>query len=417
MAPLGANELTGRDTKAGHVMGPAAVADRFPLGAALTLDELERYDNAPLLHRLREHEPVTWFAEHGAWLVTSRALFDELQMDPERFVVDVPDNPQRVVLGDQMLVVDGEEHARHRGPFAGPFKHTAVHRQFAEAVAGRVDGLLEAFAGDGAAELGAAFASPFAVGAAGDILGLGLEQVQEVHDIYGVFAEGMVGYRDPDATARAAEGRRRLAGLLAPGMERLERTPDDSMLSAAIHAGAWRTREELDANLRLILFGAVETVESMILNTTWALLHHPDQVQRLVADPDLWPGAVQEGLRFIPPVGYTDRWATADTELGGVPIARGDYVIGVIHAANRDPAIVPDPDRFDITRDPRRQNLSFGKGIHMCLGVNLARLQGTVALRELFTRLPGLRLDPQHATEPVGFNFRRPPHLRVLWDH
>ena len=397
-------------------MGPAAVADRFPLGAALTLDELERYDHAPLLHRLRAREPVTWFAEHGAWLVTSRALFDELQMDPERFVVDVEDNPQRVVLGRQMLVVDGDEHGRHRGPFAGPFKRSAVHRQFAETVARRVDDLLDGFAGDGAAELSAAFASPFAVGVAGDVLGLGLEQVQEVHDIYGVFAEGMVGYRDPQARARAADGRRRLAGLLAPGMERLERAPDDSLLSAAIHEGAWRTREELEANLRLILFGGVETVESMILNTTWALLHHPEQVQQLVAEPSLWPGAVQEGLRFIPPVGYTDRWATADTELSGVAIARGDYIIGVIHAANRDPAAVPDPDRFDIARDARRQILSFGKGIHMCLGVNLARLQGAVALRALFSRLPGLRLDPEHPTEPVGFNFRRPPHLHVCWD-
>jgi cytochrome P450 len=397
-------------------MGRATVAERFPLGTALTMDELERYDHAPLLHRLREREPVTWFAEHGAWLVTSRALFDELQMDPERFVVDVEDNPQRVILGRQMLVVDGDEHARHRGPFAGPFKHSAVHRQFAEAVTDRVDRLLDRFVGDGATELGAAFASPFAVGVAGDVLGLGLEEVQEVHDIYGVFAEGMVGYRDPQARERAADGRRRLAGLLAPALQRLERAPDDSMLSAALHDGAWRAPEELEANLRLILFGGVETVESMILNTTWELLHRPEQVEMLAADPGLWPAAVHEGLRFTPPVGYTDRWATADTELGGVPIARGDYVIGVIHAANRDPAVVPDPDRFDITRDPRRANLSFGKGIHMCLGVNLARLQGTVALRALFTRLPGLRLDPAHPTEPVGFNFRRPPHLHVLWD-
>ena len=100
----------------------------------------------------------------------------------------------------------------------------------------------------------------------------------------------------------------------------------------------------------------------MILNTTWALLLHPEQVRALSADPDLWPGAVQEGLRWVPPVGYTDRWASVDTELGGVPIARGDYLIGVIHAANRDPATFPDPDRFDITRDVRRQNFSFGKG-------------------------------------------------------
>ena len=405
-------------------MKSAEAVGRFSLGAALKLAELERYDNAPLLHRLREREPVTWFAEQGVWLVTSKALFDELQMDPGRFVVDVPDNPQRVVLGRQMLVVDGEEHARHRGPFAESFKYSAVRRQFTDVVADRVEYLLSAMeagsggSDSGAAELGAAFANPFAVGVASDVLGLGLEEIEEVHHIYTTFAEGMVGYRDPGAVARAAQGRARMDELLAPRIERLAREPDDSMLAAAVGGGAvaWRTQEELLANLRLILFGAIETVESMILNTTWALLSHTEQAQLLAADPDLWPGAVQEGLRWVPPVGYTDRWASVDTELGGVPIARGDYLLGVIHAANRDPATFPDPDRFDITRDVRRQNFSFGKGIHMCLGVNLARLQGAIALRSLFERLPGLRLDPAHPSEPAGFNFRRPPHVHVLWD-
>ena len=405
-------------------MKSAEAVGRFSLGAALKLAELERYDNAPLLHRLREREPVTWFAEQGVWLVTRKALFDELQMDPGRFVVDVPDNPQRVVLGRQMLVVDGEEHARHRGPFAESFKYSAVRRQFTDVVADRVEYLLSAMeagsggSDSGAAELGAAFANPFAVGVASDVLGLGLMEIEEVHHIYTTFAEGMVGYRDPGAVAGAAQGRARMDELLAPRIERLAREPDDSMLAAAVGGGAvaWRTQEELLANLRLILFGAIETVESMILNTTWALLSHTEQAQLLAADPDLWPGAVQEGLRWVPPVGYTDRWASVDTELGGVPIARGDYLLGVIHGANRDPGTFPDPDRFDITREVRRQNFSFGKGIHMCLGVNLARLQGAIALRSLFERLPGLRLDPAHPSEPAGFNFRRPPHVHILWD-
>ena len=353
-------------------MRSSEAVERFSLGAAVKLADLERYDNAALLCRLREQEPVTWFAEQGVWLVTSKALFDELQMDPERFVVDVPDNPQHVVLGRQMLVVDGEEHARHRGPFAEPFKYSAVRRRFTEVVVGRVEHLLSAIEARGAAsdsgavELGMAFANPFAVGVASDILGLGLEEIEEVHDIYTTFAEGMVGYRDPDAVARAALGRARLDELLEPRIERLSGAPDDSMLSAAIHRGAraWREPEELLANLRLILFGAIETVESMILNTTWALLSHPDQAGLLTADPALWPGAVQEGLRWVPPVGYTDRWASVDTELGGVPIACGDYLLGVIHAANRDPATFPDPDRFDITRDVRRQNFSFGNSLH-----------------------------------------------------
>jgi cytochrome P450 len=387
------------------------------LGATLRLAQLESYDNAPLLHELRAREPVTWFAEQGVWLVTSKALFDEVQADPDRFVVDVPDNPQRVVLGRQMLVVDGGEHSRHRAPFAPPFRYRAVHAEFTELVTSTADGLLARMVAHGEAELTASFASPFAVGLAGAVLGLGLDRVRAVHEIYGAFAEGMVGYRDPTAVARARAASERLEGFLRPNLERLRAHPDGSPLSAVLHAGeaGLKTEEELLANLRLILFGAIETVESMILNTTWALLHHPEQVRRLAEEPALWPSAVQEGLRWVPPVGYTDRWASEDTELGEVHIAKGDYVIGVIHAANRDPAAFTDPDRFEITRNDR-QNLSFGKGIHMCLGVNLARLQGAIALRSLFERLPGLRLNPVHPTEPVGFNFRRPPHLHVLWN-
>ncbi|MGH2894415.1 MAG: cytochrome P450 [Solirubrobacteraceae bacterium] len=394
------------------------VIERFPLGAQLRLADLERFDNAAPLHRLREHEPVTWFAEQGVWLVTSKRLVDAVQMDPVRFVVDVPRNPQRIVLGDQMLVVDGEEHSFHRGPFAPSFRHSAVREAFTDTVAERVEQLLDAVAGAGVAELGAAFANPFAVSVASDVLGLGLEHVEEVHDIYTAFAEGMVGYQDPDAVARAARARERLAGFLVPRIEHLRISPDGSLLSSVIQTGnaGLSDDEKLMANLRLILFGAIETVESMILNTTWALLHHPAEVRRLREKPDLWPAAVQEGLRWIPPVGYTDRWASQDTELGGACIARGDYVIPVIHAANRDPNAFSDPDHFDITRGDNRQNLSFGKGIHMCLGVNLARIQGATALCRLFERLAGLRLDETRPSEPRGFNFRRPPHLHVKWD-
>jgi cytochrome P450 len=396
-------------------------ADRlaqFPLGAALRLADLERFDHAPLLRELREREPVTWFAEQGVWLVTSKALVDEVHMAPDRFVVDVPANPQRIVMGDMMLVVDGADHDRYRAPFAAPFKLSAVRTRFTGVVESNVERLLDGMAGRGEAELAAAFANPFAVTVASDILGLGFEHVDEVHDIYGDFAEGLVGYQDPAAVARAREAADRLQRFLMEGIDRLRAAPDGSMLSSVLHAGdhALRTEEELFANLRIILFGAIETVESMILNTTWAILRHPDQHRALLADPGLWPAAVQEGLRWAPPVGYSDRWAAHDTELGGVAIPQGEYVIAVFHAANRDPAAFADPDRFDVHRGDDRTNLSFGKGIHMCLGVNLARLQGTMALRGLFERLPGLRLDLERPAEPEGFNFRRPAHLHVLWD-
>jgi cytochrome P450 len=396
----------------------AELAERFPLGASLRLADLERFDHGAVLAQLRDSEPVTWFAEQGVWLVTTKALVDEVHNAPDRFVVDVPANPQRVVLGDMMLVVDGAQHDRHRAPFAAPFKLGAVRSEFTGVIADNVERLLSGIEGEGEAELAGAFANPFAVSVASDILGLGFEHVDEVHDIYNDFAQGLVGYEDPVALTRARDAGARLQRFLMEGVDRLRDAPDGSMLSAVLHvdADARLPDEELFANLRVILFGAIETVESMILNTTWALLHHPDQHRALLEDPGLWPAAVQEGLRFIPPVGYSDRWAAYDTELGGVPIARGDYLLPVFHAANRDPAAFADPERFDIhRRGDDRTNLSFGKGIHMCLGVNLARLQGQMALRGLFERLPGLRLNPQRPCEPEGFNFRRPEHLHVRW--
>lgn len=395
-----------------------ALAQRFPLGASLRLADLERFDNSALLHRLRENEPVSWFGEQGVWLVTSKALVDEVHRSPNRFGVDVPLNPQRVVLGDMMLVVDGDEHQRHRAPFAAPFKLNAVRAQFTDVIAENVDRLLSGIERDGHAELAGAFANPFAVTVASDVLHLGFEHVDEVHEIYTDFAMGLVGYRDPEALARAREAGGRLQRFLMQSIDRLRAAPDESMLSAVVHApGEERLGDDqLLANMRVILFGAIETVESMILNTTWALLHHPDQQHALVQDPGLWPAAVQEGLRWIPPVGYSDRWARSDTELGGVPIPRGDYLLPIFHAANRDPAAFADPDKFDIHRGADRMNLSFGRGIHMCLGVNLARLEGQMALRALFERLPGLQLDADHPAEPEGFNFRRPPHLHVRWE-
>ncbi len=187
-----------------------------------------------------------------------------------------------------MLVVDGEEHQRHRAPFRGPFKLNAVRAQFTDVIAENVDRLLAAIEHDGHAELAAAFTNPFAVTVASDVLHLGFEHADEVHEIYGEFATGLVGYRDPQAVGRAREASASTPTLL-DGRASIAcgPTPDESMLSVVVNAqGDERLSEDqLFANLRVILFGAIETVESMILNTTWALLHHPDQQPRAARGP------------------------------------------------------------------------------------------------------------------------------------
>ena len=132
-------------------------------------------------------------------------------------------------------------------------------------------------------------------------------------------------------------------------------------------------------------------------------------------DRSLLPNAIEESLRLEPAASVIDRYATADVELEGAPIRRGDLVRISIAAANRDPAVFPDPDRFDVQRENAHRHIAFAHGPHVCIGMHLARLEAHSAVARLLDRLPALRLDPARPAAPRGLVFRKPPELNVLW--
>jgi cytochrome P450 len=132
-------------------------------------------------------------------------------------------------------------------------------------------------------------------------------------------------------------------------------------------------------------------------------------------DPAALPNAIEESMRLEPAAAVIDRYATRDVRLGDARIGAGDLVTVSIAGANRDPAVFADPDRFDLDRANVRLHLAFAQGPHFCLGARLARVEAEIAVRELFGRLPGLRLDPELPNEPRGLVFRRPPELHVRW--
>jgi cytochrome P450 len=134
----------------------------------------------------------------------------------------------------------------------------------------------------------------------------------------------------------------------------------------------------------------------------------------LAADRSLAPNAVEESLRLEPAAGRVDRYATADLELGGAQIARGDLVIVSLTAANRDPATFPAPDDFDVARPNARAHVTFAQGPHACVGIHLARLEAQSALNAVLDLWPDTRLDPG-ATPPTGLIFRKPQSLPVSW--
>jgi cytochrome P450 len=289
-----------------------------------------------------------------------------------------------------------------------------VRERFAEPVGRHLDALIDRLAPRGGCELVEDFAAPFAIGLAGDVLGLPLDDVARVQVFYEAFAGAMVYDGDPEPQRRADLARAELNAILLDELRRSRTRPDNSVTSAVANDPArGLSDDEIVAQLRVILFGAIETVESAIANAVLLLLEHPDQLAAMRNEPELAGNAVEEAMRLIPPVAFIERWTAAPCELGGIALGAGEFLGVSTVAANRDPLVFADPERFDIRRANARHHLTLSHGRHHCLGFNLGRMQCQAAVTALFARLPALELV--HAPEPSGFAFRRPATLELRW--
>jgi cytochrome P450 len=377
------------------------------LGSEVHLEDLER-DPYPVLARLRREEPVAWAPALDRWLVSSRDRFLEVVMRPDDFTTDSERSPIKRVFGPQMLNADGDEQQRHRTPFAQPFRLRAVRERAGESVQQTVASLLDRVESGSPVDLGP-LASELAVRTVVDMIGLIVDDVDRVRRWYDDFAAGLANVQGDAAVfdrARATAGRFReeMATSTAPGS-----LLDELLRSAG--AGGGLGAGEVMSNALLVLFGGVETTESVILNAGWALLTAPDQLASVRSDPDRLPLAIEESMRWEPAVQTVTRFAVRDIDLGGARIDAGDVVDCMIGGANRDPAHFEEPDRFDVGRGNAADHVTFGHGRHLCLGLHLARLEAFTFWRALLDRYPSLALarrDP-----PIGHEFRRPPALLV----
>jgi cytochrome P450 len=384
---------------------------RFPIGADVALDQLED-DPHPVLAALRDCEPVSWVPALECWLVTRHDLAVHVIRDAAAYTVDDPRFSTGRVIGPSMLSLDGDAHARHRSPFAPPFRPLAVRDRFAALVAGEAARLIDGFAPAGAAELRRSLAGPLAAYAMTRALGLGPDEVPSVLAWYDAIVDAVTEITagaDVTPAGRAAFDalRERLLEVIGSG--------DHASLLAAAASDTGLTDDEIVSNAAVLLFGGIETTEGMITNAVLALLERPDELVRVRGEPKLLDIAIEESLRLEPAAAVVDRYAVADVELAGAQIARGELVRVSIAAANRDPAVFADPDRFDPTRVNAARHLAFAHGAHVCVGVHLARLEARTALRLLLERLPELRLDPARPSTVSGLVFRKPRGLHVVW--
>ncbi|MFB6624817.1 MULTISPECIES: cytochrome P450 [unclassified Streptomyces] len=320
------------------------------------------------------------------------------------------------MLGNSnMLMSDPPHHTRLRKLVSQEFTARRVEgmRQRVQEI---TDELLDAMTADGArsAEIIEAFASPLPMIVIAELLGVPNLDRASFH----AWSNETLAPTSPEAEKEAYEQiMPYLAGLIAAKRE----NPGEDLLSALVHTvdegGDRLTEEELVSLAFLLLVAGHETTVNTIGNAVRALFDHPDQLAAVLADPPgLAAGLVEETLRYDGPVATTTpRIALEDTEIGGVQVPRGAIVLIAMAGADHDPERFPDPERFDVRRSDARSNLSFGHGIHFCLGAPLARLEGEVALRTLLERCPDLAANGEPGEWLPGLLIRGRRELPVRW--
>ena len=374
----------------------------------------ERLREAQARHRVMVGNP---FAEVRSGAIGDLGVtvlgYDECQTvltHPDTFSSSIYDQIMGPVMGRTLLELDGAEHRASRALVSPSFRTALLERWRSELVEVVVHELIDRFAPRGRAELAREFTFAFPVQVIARIMGLPREDYVRFQRLSIELLN--VVYDWDRGTAASASLKAYLAEILADR----RRNPQDDLISTLAESeidGARLTDDEIFAFLLLILPAGVETTYRASGNLLVALLTEPPLLDALRADRDLLRGAFEEALRWEPPITTVVRRAVRDCELGGVAIPAGTNVSVSVSAANRDPTRYPDPDRFDPTRR-NIAHLTFGGGPHLCLGLHLARMEGTVAIDALLDRLPDLRLDPSApAPNVVGVAFRSPASLPV----
>ncbi|MGE2689342.1 cytochrome P450 [Mycolicibacterium pulveris] len=384
-------------------------------------------DPYPIWHRLREQGPVLPGTLHELTGCQGPMYFHGLpypdcphftlfdyetgfaaHRDPDVFAsspvpVDLDNGP--LAITNSLLSMDGAQHKRYRALVQPSFLSSNANWWIDNWISETVDMLIDGFASDGRAELNVDFCAAIPVLTITGSFGVPVEQALVIRQALTQDPQKVVDILRPIIAARRDE-------------------PKDDLISVLVHAeitddnGVTHrlTDREIDSFVLLLLGAGSGTTWKQMGTTLTALLQRPDMLDAVRQDRSLLRPAIEESVRWMPTDPMFSRWVVTDTELAGVEIPAGSVVHINIGAANRDPARWDRPDEYDIHR-PMRPNLGFGQGVHICLGMHVARAEMAVAISALLDRLPNLRLNPD-AEQPrfVGLYERGATAIPVLFD-
>jgi len=360
----------------------------------------------PLYHKLRSEDPVHWDRFLHTWVVTR---YTDVLNVLHTFSADRTPTPEQLtamglsglnpiakVMVKQMLFMDAPAHTRLRGLASAAFTPGKVEvlrghiQEIAEDLLDRVQTL-------GRMDIIADFAAPMPAIVTAELLGVPTEDHTDLKKWSADFAEMLGNFQhNPDRIPRVLESTNNLTTYFQAAIDKARQHPREGLIHSFMTAeinGDRLTDEEIVANCIVTLVGGQETTTNLIGNGLLTLMRNPEQLAQLRDDPSLIPSAVEELLRYESPSQHTGRIAREDVQIGDKQIRKGQAVMAIMAAANRDPERFPDPDRLILDRADNR-HLAFGWSSHFCFGAPLARMEGQIAFETILRRLPNLQVTP-----------------------
>lgn len=352
---------------------------------------------------LRSECPVYWHEEpngRGFWAITKYDDIVRISKDPQTFSsakggTNIEDYPEEDLSLIRMLMLnmDPPQHNKFRRLVRTGFTPKMVTRMesFVKAAATKI---VDEIADKGSCDFVASVAAELPLVLICDLMGVPQDDRHRVFD----WSNRLIGFDDPEFQTSIDDARMAsmemwmYANQLAETRKGKEGEDLVTLLINGEVDGEKLTEMEFDAFFLLLSVAGNETTRNLISGGMLALIENPEARQALIDDPSLIPGAVEEMLRWVTPVMYFRRTATADTEIRGVPIKENDKVVMYYSSGNRDEDVFPNGNTFDIRREPN-DHIAFGVGQHSCLGLNLARLEIRIMFEELLRRLPDIELD------------------------
>ncbi len=350
-------------------------------------------DPYPTYAQMRQKDPVHRMRLMNGWALTRYKDCDAVLRDQVRFSNRVPNEARDQTGLVSLIHQDPPDHTRLRALVSQAFTPRAIGKRYS-AIEQTTEHFLDVVAGQPCFDLVSTLSYPLPVTIIAGMMGIPPKDM----DRFKVWSNEIALTIEPFVRQDEVERVRCAAEELTEYFEGIiavrRRQPQDDLISlllAAEEEGSKLTHQELIHTLMLLLIAGNETTQNMISNGMLALLSNPDQLQRLRDNPDLMDSAVKELLRYDSPVQIDGRVVLEDMEIGGKQIRAGQMVLSLLGAVNRDPEVFENPDVLDIGRKAK-SHLSFGRGIHYCLGAPLAEMQGRIAFGALLRRFRSIRL-------------------------